>query len=557
MIWKSFLDDQSMMKKEEGMSIRLKIENEIRRRGEYHARQTSLFVDYYRIRLRTAYPLPIRAIHIPDFKVREDFRSDYPWSIWMTWALEERMACLGVMAERFGSTECLEIFLRDLDGLASWPVYRQFERPDLALGHSSRTLWRSCRRKVDIPEALRQKIRSAFSRIAEDGLALSAKNYGSFRTKHDVLTMERPFEAVHNIPIIGTIGAALAAHEIGHPGQGVLNSRLKIILEALLDLRPAGVNDGVAYDGYVLDFMADWFEILPDSERSVFYDHPRFNDFLEQTYRLSVPGDAVLVAPLGDVEPFEMTFHLSAQAKLQNLKPDPVRAWHLNRCDPAKLRAEALAFLLTAPSVGEKVPLAGLLEAHGATVLRQSWDANDLAVVVSGNNSPMGHIHFDAGSILIGVRGKWWITDPGYQQYLHTREREFTVGPTAHNAPVINGISQNRKGMKLIRRETQGGSLSVELDITDCYPPEIHLSKVRRRVWLEKDWVIVCDLVQEENVESVRYHWHGHPEMGWGYESPWAFLYHPDDPNASLWVTSPQTQIEELGISRLPGSRGQ
>ena len=46
-------------------------------------------------------------------------------------------------------------------------------------------------------------------------------------------------------------------------------------------------------------------------------------------------------------------------------------------------------------------------------------------------SSPLGHVHKDAGTIVIGTRGKWFITDPGYQQYLPTRERNFTLDATA------------------------------------------------------------------------------------------------------------------------------
>ena len=42
--------------------MKTKIESEIRRRAEHYLPLTHLFVDYYRIRRRLAYPLPVREL---------------------------------------------------------------------------------------------------------------------------------------------------------------------------------------------------------------------------------------------------------------------------------------------------------------------------------------------------------------------------------------------------------------------------------------------------------------------------------------------------------------
>ena len=119
------------------------------------------------------------------------------------------------------------------------------------------------------------------------------------------------------------------------------------------------------------------------------------------------PGEAARVAEHSDVEPKEMPFHLSAQAKLQALKPDAVRNWHFSRCRIDWLRSECLAFLhrgLRDTTVKE--PPAGALNAHYAAVLRTGWESDDLAAVISTSRSPMSHIQRDGDSLIFWGRYK-------------------------------------------------------------------------------------------------------------------------------------------------------
>lgn len=70
-----------------------------------------------------------------------------------------------------------------------------------------------------------------------------------------------------------------------------------------------------------------------------------------------------------------------------------------------------------------------------ATVsLRSGWSADSISVVTSACNSMAGHIQHDAGTVVIGTKGSWLISDPGYQQYMESSEREYTLGVNAHNS---------------------------------------------------------------------------------------------------------------------------
>ena len=535
------------------------IEEQIRRRAEHFVVQTHLTVDYYRVRLKLAYPLPVKDIHRAALPMRRFAPSDYPWATWMSWALEERIGCLGWAAEWFGDEQARAAAARDLEALAAWPRYDQYDKPDLSLGHAARTLWAAHAQWTWPDAALRKHIEAAFARILERTLPLSEKIHGAFKRKEDILAQAEPHKALHNIPLIGTVGAALAAHALRHPAAEGLDARLTALLGALLDLREKGLTEAVAYDGYILTFAADWLAVLDEAARKPLLNHPRLRDYFEESCLLAAPGEAVEVPELSDVEPVQMPFHISAQAKLQALQPDPQRAWYLSRCNPERLRADALAALhvLAQKKIQAAPPPSGALDAHYALVLRSGYEREDLAVAIAASNSPMGHIHNDYGSIVLGTHGRWIISDPGYQQYLETREREFTVGVESHNAPVINGLAQSLKaGKRAALQDEGGGRLRAELDLSGCYAPELKAT-VRRTVWLlGREAAVVLDRVEAGKLETLRYHWHGHPAAAWWVEDGAARLYFEDLPDTQVFVASPNVKLEESQLQRLPGSRG-
>jgi hypothetical protein len=189
-------------------------------------------------------------------------------------------------------------------------------------------------------------------------------------------------------------------------------------------------------------------------------------------------------------------------------------------------------------------------------VLRSGWEAEDLAVAVSCSSSPAPHIQADSGTIVVGTRGAWLIADPGYQQYAGGEEREFTIGPAAHNAPLVNGHPPTRKRPRRLALEDLGrGVCHTAVDLSACYPPEASVKRVVRHVWLAgRRAVVVADCVGTAAASQLIYHWHGHPAAAWWFENGWALL--SLEP-AQLWLTCPQGHVCSSALRRLPGSRGQ
>jgi len=532
------------------------IESEIKRRADFFLSQRYLVVDYYRIRRQLAYKLPVRSLSLPEVQVPSI--GNYPWATWMTWELEERVNSLGWAAEWFGNEAAAQAVAKDLSALAQWPAYRQYEAPDLSSGHAGRILWTALAKWTWLDSDLRSNLQEACHRHFEEILPQSRTTYGNLSSTADIRGLERPYRKLHNIALIGTIAAALTGSRSESADISELNQWIQTLLGANLDFREEGFTEGVAYDGYVLDFVADWMNVISEQQRLPILEHKYFVRFLEESYMLSAPGAAEKVAELGDVEPEEMPFHISAQAKLYPFQPDPVTAWHLRRWKPEWMRAAGLGALHPiVDSLKGKVPADGATNAHYAVVLRNGWELDGLASVVSCCNSPMGHLQKDNGTILIGKAGRWLITDPGYQQYIDGLEREFTLGPSAHNYPVLDDLTQNQKSPRLMTLENSEESLQwTSLDLTHCYPEAAGAKSIVRNVWLSnRDLVIVADQIEATANDTLQYHWHGDPEASWWCQDDGWALIHTDA--ADLWLTSPQFAISGANIVRLPASRGQ
>ena len=531
------------------------IEKEIGRRAAWHKPQTHVIADYYRIRRKLAYPLPLREMVLPKMPVAGI--AAYPWSIWVLWDFEDRVNSLGWAGTWFEDEEAQNLVRRDLGALADWPCYRQYERPDLSLGHCARMMWLAYTQWAWLDD-VKAKIEDAFARIVADALKYSDEHHGRFVSKADILALEQPHSVLHNIPLIGTVGIALAAHTIGHESASVLDQRLHAILGAILDLRQKGHTEGVGYDGYIMDFVVHWLQVIDVKGRMSMMNHRRFGDLLNESVFLSAPGEGAQVAEIGDVEPKEMPFHLSAHAKLLTLKPNACAAWHLKQCRIDWLKADALGALhRVMRRMRGQEPQAGAQDACYALMLRSGWNADDVAVVMSASNSPMSHLPPDEGTLLIGSHGKWLIADPGYQQYMKKREREFTLGATAHNAPVINGQAVVHKPTDRIvgLDDLGGGMFQAKVNLTPCYPDALNLKMATRTVWLKgKNLVVVADCVKGEGIDRVSYTWHGHKDAAWWVAEGWARIYFPD---VLLWITCPQAQLTDAQVDRLPGSRGQ
>lgn len=535
-----------------GESIPARAKEELLRRAGRFAGQDRLVADFYRIYRKLAYPLPVTSVDNPPLRVEDRF--SYPWEIWMIWELEERINSLGWAAEWTGDECFRELAARDLDALAGWEKYNVWENPHLSVGHAARIMTAALDNWSWLPNNLREKLVAACRRLVDNHAEWLRAGRLELVSAEELL--ER--DLLHNIPVIATFGMSMAARAAGHPLRGELERHCLALALSQLEYRERGGTEAVSYDGYVLDFVADWLNGAPEASREAVLSHPVLGEMLAQAAYLALPGQDWNFAPFNDVEPLEMPFHADAHAKFLRWRNDPLSVWYLERFPVQVLRSDGLAALnrLSWPPVAPSAPPSGALDALYAVVLRSGWEADDLAAVVSASNATPGHIQKDNGSIVIGTRGRWLIDDPGYQQYVAGLEREFTLGPNAHNYPLVNGLVQVRSDVtRLARGRTNDGFLHVSLDLTAGYDPSLGLERVTRDVWLRgNNLVVVADRVKGKSVKNIQYTWHGHPEAAWWLEGD-TWLIHLG--STTLRMQCPGVSMDGSELVRLPGTRGQ
>jgi hypothetical protein len=546
--------------------LRLSAINELCKRGLTAAGQTQLAVDFYRIRRKLAITLPVKELLRYKFPIR-GYPKDksYPWGIWLCWALEDRIAALAFASEYSADLQYRDALEMDLHALAAWPVYRATDRIDLTYAHAVRALWLAYIRLTGLPDNLRSAIREGLTRAVCDALPLFEQDYGAFKSVEDLLR-HGSHEHFHNTHLVGVFSLALAAKAVLHPASLMIDRCIEMLLSGLSELRRQKIVEGPSYDGYVFDFSMDWLGVLPREQAEQFLSQIVDGDLVDEFLLISAPGDVHRLAALGDVEPIDMPFYLSGLAKLFKLWPTPQLVWLFSRCDLKLLRADALFSLSNASEdtsedslIIAQAPAIGCLETPTALVLRTGYEVDDVAVVIAACDSPMNHIQFDNGSLVIGTRKRWLIDDPGYQQYMDTAERQFTTGPNAHNSPVINGHGQTiKKHRRLKTTKLVDDLLFAQLDLTACYAPDTGVSALTRSVWLcGKEHVVVCDQIECIMSSNIRYNWHGHPDAAWQVQDGSAYLYAADENNSTgLWISSSHLSIDFENVVRLPGSRG-
>lgn len=540
------------------------------KRLDQHLNAKHLAFSCYRIRRSWSLPLPVMALPELDTQVR-GFAQPYPWQIWCLWAFEERLYALSGAGSFLDDQLARERCINDLAALAQWPRYTVANKLDLPYGHAVQLMAMALRDWAWLPEATQQALRSALQRAVEEGTPLVPSAVQALDSADELLAKPSLHQHLHNIPLIAQAALASAAEVIDHPERERLSSRFLHLFQARLALYHQGLTEGISYDGYLYNFALGWLSTQSSAVIESIAHHPAMQDLEDQALGLACPGQIALSAEIGDVEPLEMPFVWSALARLQQWAFSSTRESLLDAVVPEQLRADALwVRAKTAQHMAntdkanctDELTVPTIQQNTAAVTLATGLEDSDLSIVMSLCRSPMNHIQADNGTLLVGHAGYWWITDPGYQQYLKTSERDFTLGPEAHNTPVINGYGHvNKAGRLLYSGERQptleGESAYAVVDLTACYPIEARADTVTRAVWrLGIDQVVVCDTVVAAHESSVTYHWHGNADAYWGEQAGAVSLCLPSS-RRTLWLQSGQQPLSLAQQHRLRGSRGQ
>lgn len=537
----------------------------LKKKTQGFTRSLHLSFSCYRIRRHFSFALPLRHLSKQIINVR-GFRSPYPWEIWCLWALEDRLFALSgaveILHDDLAGQRCIE----DLEALAQWPSYSATEKLDLPYAHSVQLMAIAVREWGWIPDSTRQLLHLSLQRTVEQGLALIPSVLRDLVSYEQLLVKPNTHEFLHNITLIAQAALAFAAEVIAHPKRDILSDRFYNLYLARLGFSGEGLTEGISYDGYLANFALRWLDSQSVKRQKHIIEHPAMLDLQHQAQSMACPGAVWQSAEIGDVEPIQMPFVWSALMQLQRLKFCSKRESLLSAVPPEHLRSDALLLRCKSLQNNKVVKLTPVHAdqscskiQHTAAVitLATGLEFDDLSVVISLCRSPMGHIQVDNGTLLIGHAGHWWITDPGYQQYLKTSERDFTLGPTAHNTPVINGYAHVNKAAHLVSSgQDPSGVLFAVLDLSSCYPAAAAVSVVTRTVWcVNREHVVVCDTIVAAPEHVVSYSWHGDADAYWGDQNGAVSIY-DEQSQRLMWIQSGQKFLTLCNQHRLRGSRG-
>jgi hypothetical protein len=531
------------------------IETEIRARVDFEKRRPELDVYYYRIGYTLAFPLPLTASpQMSDLPI--GIRGiTYPWYTWLSWALEERWRLFHASWRRLGDREAGRMLQTELAALAGWG--QSCDTPgsaSLGTAHIAGCLAQALSVREGWEAGLYEKARSAAETILE-------RDVWPWFQKEWPGGSELATRDLQNIRVITLARSAELARVVGSPRAAALEARMREALRAWFRFRTGQppYNEGSAYDGFLMDSLTGWLSGEPDREALLTEGRNAFGSQAWQWIQLALPGRVDVQAPLGDVEP-EMPFWMNALGRLALWSRSPEYSWAV-RCLPVVGMPAALLsdILERGDSLNARAAWSGrLAELPHAVILGTGWDAPDILVAVGLTRGETGHLHTDAGQVVLGWQGRFWITDPGYQQYRPGAEREFSVGVEAHNIPVIAGKAPTKRLPRLVlTNDSAAGGTRAVIDLSSCYeglPEGASIVREIRVLHGAQPAVIVRDRLK--NVGSgaeVQTSWLGGTHLAWAFREGWARL---SDGEHALWIGVSPGNISAAGLDRHEGSRG-
>jgi hypothetical protein len=404
-------------------------------------------------------------------------------------------------------------------------------------------------------ELLQQTRLAATALIEQDAWPWFLKHWGDTEN----LTPQQ----LHNIPVIILARSAQLARVLNHPHAEVMEKKMVDVLSAWCRYRTGKEfhTEGTAYDGYLMDNITEWMINLSSRAELLLQYRDAFRSLADQWIDITLPGQPDLHAPIGDVEP-EMMFWCNALVRLAAWYQWHDAAWLLLRIPVNRLPIAAISAAREHAGIfgsGLIRPTIAPHEHPGLVSLRTGWSSHDLAVMLSIPRNGMSHLHHDCGHLVLGWQCRFWITDPGYQQYRPGEERDYTIGIKAHNCPVINGQAQKVPAGRLLDVNTdEHGWQHSGIDITACYAGLPTNALVHRDVWqaptATEGMVVVRDRFHSLRADSeIQTNWIGDTHLAWSFVKGWVRL---SDGSLSLWLGTFSGSFVPSALDRHPGSRG-
>lgn len=524
------------------------LDRDFERRLHEEINRRELHVYFYRIGYRISFPLPVTDIP-PLPKGIPEMTIDYPWSIWLAWELRERWEILYTAWKKKKDTQAGDLLQNELVSLSNWS--RSHEGPGFAglcTGHLAASLAFFLSHKEDWDL-------NKYSKVLETALLLLNRDIQPWFENTWASKEHFTIQDIHNIPSIILVSSASLARLLNHPLSDSLDRKSRQLLETWCKFQSEDYSEGTSYDGFLLDSLVQWIDQHPDKQDLIRSAESAFRSVLDIWIHHTLPGRLDLHAPVADTEP-EMYFWMNVIRYWVQWYEWKDGGWLINRIPPVRRPATLLTHTLH-NTFSEEEPVIQPMKHPASITFRSGWDSHHIAVTVSLNNVDTHHLHYDNGQVVIGAFNRFWITDPGYQQYRQGPERDFSMGPEAHNAPVISGIQQTRHSGKLLHLKTlEQGLESCLIDLTDCYENlPAHTQIHREVIFINQEYrgVIIRDKVSSAIDLTLNYSWQGGTHLAWSFVDGFARL---SDGTNCLWISNSSKAINPLQLERHIGSRG-
>ena len=454
------------------------LEQAIRERARVEKARQEITVNYYRIGHTLAFPLPVnRRYTSADLPAGIAKMEHYPWLIWLCWDLEERWLILHAAWRRHGDTEAGAILQSEIAALNQWDHFHEtFNEVGLVTAHLASLL-----ALVLADESGWGRDHLTNAQAAAD--ALLNRDFAPWCKQrwsgNETLTPQ----SIHNIPVIALTRCAQLARVRQHSLTEAWDQQAIEVLHVWAKFRmgPERHTEGTAYDGYFMDSMTGWLDSLPQRDLLLVETSVAFRSLAEQWMQLTLPGRLDLHAPLADTEQ-RMPFWANALRRLATWYDWPDMHALLVRIPLNRLPA-AIVVEAATQSISDvrdlPAPPNDFTEHPHALTYRSGWTRDDFLVVVGVSRSGLHHLHHDGGHLILGWHTRFWITDPGYQQYREGEERDYSIGTAAHNGPVINGIAQSLNAAQRIPSQNER---IAQLDLSACYEGLPKAASVKRKI---------------------------------------------------------------------------
>lgn len=232
--------------------------------------------------------------------------------------------------------------------------------------------------------------------------------------------------------------------------------------------------------------------------------------------------------------PDTMLFRLAGYTR------DPRLQWYALELNRAKLTAGSYLNPVWYDPGVPALPPSGADSAHaaqlpptrhfpdqGLSILRSGWDGNESVLgfhcapfnghqAMRNHNADIagGHMHPDAGSMLLFAHGDWLLSDTGYSQKLTAYRNTILVngvGQTGEKSVWFEGVElrRERRGPRIVGTDVGPGWESIAADLTDAYEHAAGATRIERFLaYLRPDCWVIIDRVAAKAPSTFGLHFH-------------------------------------------------